>query len=65
MFAPTRTDIPPGFNAWLDRMDREGRIYLPVVTVREIERGVARLETQGANAKARALRAWLVGLVAA
>ena len=65
MFAPARAEAPRGFAEWLERMDGEGRIFLSVVAVHEIERGVALLDARGATAKARALRGWLAGLVAA
>ena len=45
-------------------MDGEGRIFLSVVTIHEIEKGIARLEHKRSAAKARALRVWLSGLVA-
>jgi hypothetical protein len=45
-------------------MDREGRVFLSVVTIHEIEKGIALLETQGATAKAAGLKLWLAGLVA-
>ena len=64
MLAPGRTDAPAGFALWLKRMDHEGQIFLSVVTIHEIERGVALLENRGATAKARALRGWLAGLMA-
>ena len=45
-------------------MDGEGRIFLSVVTIHEIEKGIALLERKGATAKAAGLRAWLSGLIA-
>lgn len=65
MLAPSRAEAPSAFLDWLDREDREGRIFLSVVTVHEIEKGVALLEHKGATAKAAALNAWLSGLLAA
>ena len=65
MLAPSRSDATPAFLDWLERQDRDGRLFLSVVTPHEIERGVARLEAGGATAKAAALRAWLTGLLAA
>jgi len=53
------------FLDWLERMDREGRIFLSVVTIHEIEKGIALLEHKGATAKAAALKVWLAGLVSA
>jgi predicted nucleic acid-binding protein len=41
-----------------------GQDFLSVVTIHEIEKGIALLEHKGAAAKAGALRVWLSGLVA-
>ncbi len=64
MLSPSRTDASRRFLEWLDGMDGEGRIFLSVVTIHEIEKGIARLEHKGSAAKAAALRIWLSGLVA-
>jgi len=45
-------------------MDTDGRLFLSVVTIHEIEKGIALLEHKGATAKAANLKAWLAGLVA-
>jgi toxin FitB len=45
-------------------MDAGGRLFLSVVTIHEIEQGIALLEHKGARAKAASLKAWLAGLVA-
>lgn len=63
MLSPTRADTSPGFLDWLERMDGEGRIFLSVVTIHEIEKGIALLEHRKAVAKAAGLRGWLSGLV--
>jgi len=65
MLSPSRTDTPAAFLAWLERMDSEGRLFLSVVAVHEIEKGIALLEHKGAAAKAAGLKVWLAGLVAA
>jgi predicted nucleic acid-binding protein len=65
MLAPSRTDASAPFLEWLEHMDRDGRLFLSVVTVHEIEKGVALLEHKGAAAKAAALKAWLAGLLTA
>lgn len=62
MLSPARTDAPPSFLGWLDRTDRDGGIFLSVISVHEIERGIALLEQKAATAKAAALRSWLTGL---
>lgn len=64
MLAPSRTDAPAPFLAWLERMDRDGRLFLSVVTIHEIEKGIALLGLKGASAKAAALEAWLADLLA-
>jgi toxin FitB len=65
MLSPSRVDTPAAFLDWLERMDSEGRLFLPVVAVHEIEKGIALLEHKGAAAKAAHLKAWLSGLTAA
>lgn len=59
--SPTRNAAPAQFLDWLAQMD--GRLFLSVVSVHEIEKGVALLEGKGANQKASVLKAWLAGLV--
>lgn len=46
-------------------MDSEGRLFLSVVAIHEIEKGIALLEHKGATAKAAGLKLWLAGLVGA
>lgn len=63
MLAPSATQAPQTFLDWLDRADAAGQIFLSVVTIHEIEKGVALLEYKGAASKAAALKMWLMGLV--
>jgi predicted nucleic acid-binding protein len=65
MLSPSRADAPAVFLDWLERMDADGRVFLSVVTIHEIEKGIALLEHKGATAKAARLRVWLAGLVSA
>lgn len=65
MLSPSRTGTSPRFLDWLERMDAEGRVFLCVVSVHEIEKGIALLEKRQAVAKAAALRGWLAGLTIA
>lgn len=44
-------------------MDAAGRLFLSVVTIHEIEKGIALLNHKGATAKAASLNAWLGGLI--
>lgn len=62
MLSPVRAEVSAAFLGWLERMDGEGRIFLSVVTIHEIEKGIALLEHKGARAKAAGLKAWLAGL---
>jgi predicted nucleic acid-binding protein len=65
MLSPSGGIASERFLAWLERMDGEGVVFLPVVTIHEIEKGIVLLERKGATAKATGLRAWLSGLAAA
>lgn len=65
MLSPTRTDVPKRFLDWLSGNDAEGRIFLSVVTIHEIEKGIALLERRGMTAKASSLQIWLNGLLSA
>ena len=64
MLSPSRGDTSPAFLEWLEQRDEDGLIFLSVVTIHEIEKGIALLEYKGATAKAAGLRIWLAGLVA-
>ena len=64
MLSPPASDAPAPFLDWLERTDGEGRIFLSVITVHEIEKGIALLDHKGATAKAATLKRWLAGLVA-
>ncbi len=64
MLSPSAPDVSASFLDWLERMDGEGRIFLSVVAVHEIEKGIALLNRKGASAKAAGLTGWLAGLVA-
>jgi len=63
MLAPARKDALPEFVAWLEAADAADRIVLSVVTIHEIEKGIALLAHKGAVTRANALRLWLAGLV--
>ena len=65
MLAPSRSEAPAPFLDWLEHRDDEGRLFLSVVTIHEIEKGVALLVHKGATTKAATLKAWLAGLLAA
>jgi toxin FitB len=63
MLSPSATQVPQTFLDWLERTDATGQLFLSVVTIHEIEKGIALLEHKGATAKASALKVWLMGLV--
>ncbi len=63
MLAPSKAEASAGFLDWLDRMDGDGRLFLSVVAIHEIEKGIALLDGKGATTKAASLKAWLNGLL--
>lgn len=63
LLAPTKAKPVPGFVEWVERRDFEGQIFVSVVSIHEMERGIHRLEGTGALRKAEALRKWLSGLI--
>ena len=63
LLAPARGLASPAFLSWLEQVDGEGGLFLPVVAIHEIEKGIALLEHKGAHAKAKELTLWLSGLV--
>ena len=64
LLSPSRNDTSASFLQWLADRDQEGRVFLSVITVHELEKGIALLDHKGASAKARALRIWCAGLLA-
>jgi len=64
MLSPSRAEASAAFLDWLEHMDAEGRVFLSIVTIHEIEKGIARLEHKGSAAKAAGLKVWLAGLLA-
>lgn len=62
MLSPSRNEASEAFLEWLERIDGLGRLYLSVVTVHEIEKGISLLEHKGATARAAGLKIWLTGL---
>ena len=63
MLAPSKAEASDDFLTWLDRRDGDGRLFLSVVSIHEIEKRIALLDHKGATAKAASLKAWLSGLV--
>ncbi len=59
--APTKARPAAGLTAWMDR--NSSRLYLSVVTVAEIEDGIAKARREGASRKADGLAEWLEALL--
>ena len=59
-----RADASASFMRWLDEQGTLDAVYLSVITVHEMEKGIRLLERKGATAKARNIRIWLRGLIA-
>jgi len=45
-------------------MDSEGPVFLSVIAIHEIEKGIARLDHKGAALQSAGLKVWLAGLLA-
>jgi predicted nucleic acid-binding protein len=65
MLSPMEPEASRAFLDWLERRDREGRLFLSVVMVHEIVRTIAAFEHNDEIEKSAALTGWLAGLVAA
>lgn len=66
LLSPARAKHAAGLIAWLDEAEEtKTELFLSVVTVHEIERGIVLLDRKGATAKASDLRRWMAGLFAA
>ena len=63
LLSPAKGEASPKFLAWLDKADARDELFVSVVTIHEIERGIALLDRKGATAKARDLGRWMDGLV--
>jgi hypothetical protein len=59
--APSKAQAISQLIAWLDRNSE--RLYVSVVTIAEIEDGIAKSKRQGSTRKAARLREWLETLV--
>jgi predicted nucleic acid-binding protein len=62
LLSPSAAEVPPNVLDWLEQAEARGELYLSVVTIHEIERGISLLEHKGATGKAGGLRSWLEGL---
>ena len=59
--APSKARSIPELLEWMDRNSE--RLYVSVVTIAEIEDGIAKLKREGAARKAARLREWLETLI--
>ena len=59
--APGKTGAPPGLPGWMDRNSRH--LYLSVVTIAEIEEGIAKARRTGATRRTNVLTDWLETLL--
>jgi len=62
MLSPSGDEASGAFLNWLEQTDNEGKLFLSLVSIHELEKGIALLEHKGANAKAADLKIWLNGL---
>jgi predicted nucleic acid-binding protein len=58
-----RAELSDSFMQWLDEQAENDLVFLSVITVHELEKGIRLLEHKGASAKAAKLRIWLDGLI--
>jgi toxin FitB len=59
--APSKARTVPGLLEWMDR--NSGRLYVSVITIAEIEDGIAKSRREGATRKSVLLAEWLDALV--
>jgi predicted nucleic acid-binding protein len=62
MLSPSYADRDESFVRWLHAQERADALFLSVVTIHEIAKGVSLLKNRDAVAKARALEGWLDAL---
>jgi toxin FitB len=59
--APSKARPMPDLLRWMDRNSK--RLYVSVITIAEIEDGIAKAQREGATRKANSLAQWLEALV--
>lgn len=62
--SPSAQGASKTFATWLRQQEEAGSLYLSVVTVHEIEKGIRLLEHKNATARAAEIRNWLDRLIA-
>ncbi len=60
LLAPERAPAPDTFRQWIE--ERADHLFLSVVTVAEVERGIRKLTRTGQPRKARAIENWFTAL---
>ena len=65
MLSPAKVVASPAVLDWLEQKDGEDALFLSVVTIHELRKGIVLLEHRGATAKAAHLMTWADGLLAA
>lgn len=63
LFSPSASRAAPAFVGWMSEQERLGGVYLSVVTVHEIEKGIRLLQARGAASKAAGIESFLLGLL--
>ncbi|WP_075292348.1 type II toxin-antitoxin system VapC family toxin [Pararhizobium arenae] len=62
-FAPGRPDVSPELRHWVREKGASDLLFVSAMTIAEIEKGIRKLERQGANARTERLRQWLEGIL--
>jgi len=63
VFAPDRPPVSEDMAVWMTAQGEAERLYVSVVTVSEIQRGLRKLHRAGGTARAKALAEWLRELI--
>ena len=64
MFSPSELKTDALFVRWVEKQEKQEALFLSVVTIHEIEKGIHHLEAKGATSKARRIALFMEGLVA-
>ncbi|MBA3448943.1 MAG: type II toxin-antitoxin system VapC family toxin [Pseudaminobacter sp.] len=64
IFAPDRPPLPLHLQGWVAEQRERGSWHTSSIVVVEVERGIAKLERSGGNAKAERISRWFEGLLA-
>ena len=62
MLSPSQGKPSKAFGDWVDEQDRQDRLFISVVTIHEIEKGIHLLIHRGATSKAAGYKSWLTSL---